>query len=116
MKQIAVLTAIVTASMVAGCATPPKTTQEEDMEILKSQVVMLHATLTTCNAALAKDGLRVVLPGDTLAKTAKDNGIDVKELLRMNPEMKFGQPQSWRPGIVIRVRERKPNNGTEPIR
>jgi starvation-inducible outer membrane lipoprotein len=62
MKQIAVLTAIVTASMVAGCATPPKTTQEEDMEILKSQVVMLHATLTTCNAALAKDGLRVV-PG-----------------------------------------------------
>ena len=102
------------AAGVAGCATP-RLTQQEEVENLKTRDRVLTATLAACDAELAKDGKYVVRPGDTLAKVAKDNGITVNDLLRLNPDLKYGDVHSWRPTIVLKIRETTPNEASQAI-
>jgi len=113
MEMKRLLFALVAAG-IAGCATP-RLTQQEEVETLKTRDRILTATLAACDAELAKDGKYVVRPGDTLAKVAKGNGMTVKDLLKLNPDVKYGDVHSWSPGIVLKIRQTKPNEASQAI-
>jgi len=113
MEMRMVILALVAAG-VAGCTTP-RLTEQAELENLKTRDRVLTATLAACDAELAKDGKYVVRPGDTLAKVAKDNGMTVKDLLKLNPDVKCGDVHSWSPGIVLKIRQTKPNEASQAI-
>ena len=112
MKRI-VLAAIVCSGVIVGCAKTPRETRHDEMRMLKRRIGRLTAILADCDAELAKDGKYVVRSGDTLVAIAKRNGLEWKELAKMNPEVLNGYPRTWRPGLVLVIRKENPNQPSD---
>ena len=104
MKPRSLLLTALAIGAVAGCATVPKTAQEDEVAILKGRVAVLTERIAAYDAALAKDGKYMVRAGDTLSKIAATNGVDVKDLMEMNADLLGGRP--WlRVGMLIRIKK-----------
>ena len=105
-----ILTTLATACAM-GCTTSQQT--QVELENLKTRERILTSTLAVCDAELAKDGKHVVRQGETILWVAKNNGMEVQDLMKLNPDIKYGDIQCWKPGMVIRIKDLKPNQAMQ---
>ena len=100
--------------LVAGCLTAPKIPQQEEIENLERVLSTERMALNVCETELAKNGKYVVRLGDTLARIGKVHGIEVKDIISLNPGLQSTHIISV--GMVLKLKETQPNHTSDGIR
>lgn len=101
-------------TLTGGCTTAKS--EKTDMKIseLQRRVESLEAVSSALTAELVEQqGKYVVRQDDTLALIAKRFNLQVEDIFRMNPDLPSHLTKSWKPGIVIIVREQEPNQSPQ---
>lgn len=94
--RVLLLTALVSAALLAGCASRSSRAPVAD-----------HSSQATTTAAQSGANTYVVKAGDTLYQIAQANGIDVKELMRLND---ISDPTQLAIGQVLRLNGNAPQS------
>jgi LysM repeat protein len=93
-----------------GCTTTKSLQTASAVKAIQARVESLEATSNALTTELIeKHGNYVVGRGDTLTLIAKRFNLQVRDILRMNPDLVSVVPTNWKPGLVIIVREEEPN-------
>jgi hypothetical protein len=101
-----VLVAASAMLLVAGCATSRSRQTADEVFALQRQV---HALENALQQLLEEHGKHIVGSGETLTTIAQRFNLQVSDLYRMNPDLRSAIGRNFYPGLVIVVREQKPN-------